>query len=130
VGGGFGGVDVAPEVGVELGAVGVPVVSRVGDGVPLPADGDGEIVRLASGEGLGVPGVRDGDGEAMVDEGVMLPKGVSRVAVDVAVPGVGVAVSDGPGPGGVRVCTSGVTVEEASGTGVSVSKFGEAEAST
>jgi hypothetical protein len=130
VGGIPGGRRVALEVGVELGAVGVPVVSRVGEGVPLPPDGDGEIVRLASGDGLGDPGVGEGDGEGVAGEGVVLPEGVSRVAVDVAVSGIRVAVSDGPGSGGVPVCTSEVTEEEASGTGVSVSKTGEAEAST
>ncbi len=95
------------EPGVKLGGIGV---SRVGEAVALPEDGDTVTVRLASGiglalpadgvgdgepvasavgEGLGGPGDGVGDGEAVVGEGVALPKGVSLVTVDVAVPGVG-----------------------------------------
>ncbi len=84
VGGGFGGVDVALEVGVELGGVGV---SSVGDTVALPGAGEidaaglavgveGETVRLGAGDGLALPA-----------------GGVTTVAA--------VRVSDGSGPGRV-----------------------------
>ena len=114
-----GGRRVALEAGVWLEAGDVPVASSVGEAVALPEDGDTVTVRLASGDGLELPAygvgvgepvesaVADGlggpgdgvwDGEAMVGEGVALPKGISLVTVEVAVPGVG----------GVGVCNSGL----------------------
>ncbi len=73
-----GGIGVALAVGVELGGVGVPVVSRVGEAVALPGEGDSEAVRLAVGDGLA------------------LSVEVSTVAVEVSVP---CGVSDGTGLG-------------------------------
>ena len=98
-------------VGVELGGVGVPVVSLVGEAVTLPGDGDGEA------SGLEVA-VEDEAGETvMLGAGLVLPVGgVSVVAADVGVPG---GVSDGVGLRGVA---------EGAG-GVPVSKTGEAETS-
>ena len=87
VGAGFGGVDVALEVGVELGGVGI---SSVGDAVALPGAGEVDAPGLA----VGVVGkaVRLGAGD-----GLALPTGgVTTVGADVAV-----RVSDGSGPGGV-----------------------------
>ncbi len=88
-----GGIGVALAVGVELGGVGVPVVSRVGEAVALPGEGVGETV----GDGLAVPG--NGVGETVglaIGDGPALAVAVSTVAVEVSGPG---GVSDGTGLG-------------------------------
>ena len=100
-------------VGVELGGVGVPVVSLVGEAVVLPGDGDGETSAL-------VVAVEDAAGEIVklgAGDGLALPvAGVATVAADVGASG---GVSDG---------SSTVGVAEGAG-GVPVPKTGEADTS-
>ncbi len=118
MGGSPGAIGVALGVGVELGGVGVSVVSSVGEAVALPDGGDAEAAGL-------VVAVADEAGEIVklgAGDGMTLPvAGVATVAADVAVPG---GVSDGSGPGG-----DGVVDGAGSVTGVSVSKIGEADTS-
>lgn len=98
-------------VGVELGVVGVSVVSSVGEAVALPDGGDGEAA------GLEVA-VEDEAGETVrlgAGDGLALPVG----GVAVVVADVGVSVGSRLGGDGVADGAGGVPV----------SKTGEAETS-